>query len=376
MMLENRRYRLRELGIQIGKFPTGANNAITDVAGVLVGHKTVVHDEPTTARTGVTVILPRDGRVHEDYPFAGSFSFNGIGEMTGLHLVEEWGVLTSPIVFTSTHQVGTAWDTITRYGSRVFGGFAYKLPVVAETYDGFLNDANSFPILPQDVIDALEGASSGPVAEGAVGGGTGMISYDFKGGIGTSSRVIEIDGKAYTIGAIVQANHGARHLFRVNGVPVGQMIDQSRVPDPWDTGHEAPTVTGPQPDSSSILIVIATDAPLLPEQCKRLARRAAAGLARTGGIGHNTSGDLFLAFSTGNHYDPHNRTVANTQLQMIPHSLIDPLLESTAEVVEESILNALTAAQTTTGYLGRIAYALPLDELVEVMRRYSALNLG
>jgi D-aminopeptidase len=371
-MMSNGRSRLRDLGIHIGHFPTGHHNAITDVPGVLVGHKTVIRDEPAVVRTGVTVILPRDGRVHEDYPFAGFFSFNGIGEMSGLQLIEEWGVLTSPIVFTSTHQVGTAWDAITRYGSRIYGGFAYKLPVVAETYDGFLSDADSFPLVAQDVIDALESASSGPVAEGCVGGGTGMTSYDFKGGIGTSSRIVETGGLSYTIGAIVQANHGERHLFRVNGAPVGQILDTNRVPAPWNAGEENAPSPDPQPDSSSILIAVATDAPLLPGQCKRLARRAAAGMARTGGVGHNSSGDLFLAFSTGNHYDPQQRDVPTLQVQMIPHSLMNPLIEATAEVVEESILNALTAAQTMTGYQGRTAYALPLDALVEIMRQYPA----
>lgn len=375
-MMENGRSRLRDLGIQIGCFPTGHHNAITDVPGVLVGHKTVIHDEPSVARTGVTVILPRDGRVHEDYPFAGYFSFNGIGEMSGMHLVEEWGVLTSPIVFTSTHQVGTAWDALTRYGSRTYGGFAYKLPVVAETYDGFLSDADSFPLVAQDVIDALESASAGPVAEGCVGGGTGMTCYDFKGGIGTSSRMVETGGQAYTIGAIVQANHGERHLFRVNGAPVGQIIDTGRVPAPWQSGEENAPSSESQPDSSSILIAIATDAPLLPSQCKRLARRAAAGMARTGGVGHNSSGDLFLAFSTGNHYDPRNRDLPSLPVQMIPHSLMNPLIEATAEVVEESILNALTAAQTTTGYRGRTAHALPLDALVEIIRRYPTPESG
>lgn len=375
-MLNNRRSRLRDLGIQIGQFPTGLYNAITDVPGILVGHKTVIRDDPSVARTGVTVILPRDGRVHEDYPFAGYFSFNGIGEMTGLHLVEEWGVLTSPVVFTSTHQVGTAWDALTRYGSRMYGGFAYKLPVVAETYDGFLNDANAFPLVAQDVIDALESASSGPVEEGCVGGGTGMISYDFKGGIGTSSRVVQTGDQSYTIGALVQANHGTRSQLRVNGAPVGQVLNPSRVPEPWDTGGEAPQSTAPRPDSSSILIAVATDAPLLPSQCKRLARRAAAGMARTGGVGLNSSGDLFLAIATGNHYDPRTRDVSRLGVEMIPHHLMDPLIEATAEVVEESILNALTAAQTLTGYLGRTAYALPLEDLVEIMRRYPAPNLG
>jgi len=369
-MAEPQRTRLRELGIRIGQYPTGPNNAITDVPGVLVGHKTIIRDDPSIARTGVTVIQPRNTNVHEDCPFAGFFSFNGLGEMTGLHLVEEWGLLTSPIALTSTHQVGMVWDSLTKYGSRKFGGFAYKLPVVAETYDGFLSDGDSFPLVEQDVIDALESASSGAVEEGCVGGGTGMICYDFKGGIGTSSRVVEAGGKSYTVAAIVQANHGSRHLFQVKGAPVGQLINEKVVPLPWDPDEFATdNAPNPQPDSSSILVVIATDAPLLPEQCKRLARRATVGMARTGGVGYNSSGDLFLAFSTGNHYVPKEHS--EIDLKMLHHSLMNPLIEATAEAVEESILNAMCAARTTKGYNGRTAYELPLDELIKIMAQYT-----
>ena len=365
-MTDSPRARLRDLGIIIGRYPTGAYNAITDVPGVLVGHKTVIRDTPTVTRSGVTVVMPRDGKVHEDCPFAGFYSFNGVGEMTGLPLLEEWGTLSSPITMTNTNQVGMAWDTISRYGARYHGGFVYKLPVVAETYDGFLNDIDSYPLAPDDVIEALESVKSGPVAEGNVGGGTGMISYDFKGGIGTSSRVIETHGHAYTVGAIVQANHGSRHTLRINGAPVGTVLDSNQVPEPWqeeDTKSGAPL---PNVESSSILVIIGTDAPLLPVQCKRLARRATVGLARTGGVGYNTSGDLFLAFATGNHYDPANRDLK--PLTMLHHGMMDPLLEGTAEAVEEAILNALTAAETMTGYKGRTAYALPLEELQRIAR--------
>jgi len=361
------RFRLRDLGITIGRLNPGAFNAITDVPGVLVGHKTVIRDEPSISRSGVTVIIPRNGKVHEDFPFAGFFGFNGVGEMTGLHLVEEWGVLTSPVVMTNTNQVGMAWDAISRYGANRYGGFSYKLPVIAETYDGFLNDIDSYPLSREDVIEALESASSGPVAEGNVGGGTGMICYGFKGGIGTASRVVESASAAYTVGAIVQANHGIRHQLSINGAPVGLALNKTLVPEPQSPQGARVDAPVPDVDSSSILVVIATDAPLLPVQCKRLARRATIGLARTGGIGYNTSGDLFLAFSTGSHYSPAAHGVVS--LSMIHQNQMDPFIEAAAEAVEESILNALTSAETMTGYQGRTVHALPLEEMAAIVTR-------
>jgi D-aminopeptidase len=305
--------------------------------------------------------------VHEDYPFAGYSTFNGIGEMTGLHLVEEWGVLTSPVIMTSTAAVGMAWDAISRYGAKRYGGFVYKLPVVAETYDGFLTDMDAYPLRPEDVVEALESAASGPVAEGSVGGGTGMICYDFKGGIGSASRLVHAGGQQYTVGALVQANHGSRYQLRVAGAAVGEALDGSAVPKPWKPADDKAGTLNPDVESSSILVVLATDAPLLPEQCKRLARRAAVGLARTGGVGNNTSGDLFLAFATGNHYSP--STELPISLTMLPHNQMDPLIEAAAEAVEESILNALTAAASMTGYRGRKVWALPLDEMLRVVRK-------
>jgi D-aminopeptidase len=334
------------------------------VPGVRVGHKTLIQDEPVQARTGVSVILPRDGQVHQDFPFAGYAVLNGIGEMTGLHLVDEWGVLTTPVVLTNTGAVGLAVDALTRYGARKYGGFAYKLPVVAETYDGFLNDLDGFALSEGDVIAALEAAASGPVAEGNVGGGTGMICYDFKGGIGTSSRLVQIAEESYTIGVLVQANHGSRHMLRVDGVAVGELIDKAVVPGPQEGAEEPPAPQTGRVDSSSILIVIATDAPLLPEQCRRLARRATIGLARTGGAGFNSSGDIFLAFSTGNHYPADEHGVID--LKMLPHAVFDPLIEATAEAVEESILNALTAAEDMRGYRGRSVRALPIERLQQI----------
>jgi D-aminopeptidase len=357
------RARARDLGITIGRFSPGTHNAITDVAGVWVGHKTVIRDTPSVARTGVTVITAREGRLHEDYPFAGYFSFNGCGEMTGVPWIEESGLLASPIALTNTAQVGLVRDAITRYAVDHFGGSGgYWLPVAAETYDGWLNDLASYPLTVQDVYEALDSAASGPVAEGSVGGGTGMICHDFKAGIGTSSRVVETESGRYSVGALVQANYGDREFLRVDGVPVGREIGRDVVPLPWEAA----------PFSSSILVVLATDAPLLPVQCKRLARRATVGLARAGGTGHAFSGDLFLAFSTGNHCPP--RAKQPVEVRMFPLGQMDPLFDAAADAVEESILNALTAAETMTGYQGHVAYALPLDKLKQAMANYRGLE--
>ncbi len=352
--------RIRDLGLSIGRFPPGIFNAITDVPGILVGQRTLIQDRPYVVRTGISVIMPQNGSVHNSYPMAGYFVFNGVGEMTGLPLVDEWGVLTSPIVLTNTNQVGMAWNTISQYGARKFGGFVYKLPVVAETYDGDLSDINTYPLREEDVVAALESAVSGPVQEGNVGGGTGMTCYEFKGGIGTSSRLVKILGSTYTVGVFVQANHGRRHQLMIAGLPVGKLIGTERIP--------APVVGSDRKESSSILVIIATNAPLIPGQCRRLAKRATVGLARTGGIGYNTSGDLFLAFSIGNNYDP--KTERLVDLFMLPHEQMDPLFDATADAVEESILNALTSAETMIGYQNRIAYELPLDELSWLLKAH------
>ncbi len=355
------RRRLRELGIVIGHFPPGPLNAITDVPGVAVGQTTVVRDQPRAVRTGVTAIWPRLGSTHLDHAFAGHFSFNGYGEMTGLLWVEESGLLTCPVVLTNTHQVGLAHQTVIQYGLTRCGG-AFGLPVVAETYDGWLSDIDAFPLTADDVLHALESASTGPVQEGNSGGGTGTICHDFKGGTGTASRLWEVDGERYVVGALVQANHGDRRLLRVRGVPVGLEIGPQVVPVPeWDN-----------PVGGSIVVVLATDAPLLPTQCRRLARRATVGLARCGGIGHNGSGDLFLAFAVGNHVDATSRRPQ--PLSMLPHSELNPLFEAAAEAVEEAILNALTAAETMTGLHGRVVHAIPLEELERLVRRFGSVQ--
>ena len=352
------RSRIRDLGIQIGDLPTGEFNAITDVPGVLVGHTTLIHQKPNVARTGVTVILPRAGWIREDHAFAGFHRFNGNGEMTGILWIEESGLLGSMIALTNTHQVGVVRDALVRHAVEVQGGRGFMLPVVGETYDGWLNDIDLFNLTQEDVYQAIQAATSGPVAEGNVGGGTGMICHDFKGGIGTSSRLVNCDSGRFTLGALVQSNYGSRGQLRVNGVPIGQEIELDEVPSPW---------TSP-PKGGSILIILATDAPLLPIQCRRLAQRATAGLARAGGVGHNGSGDLFLAFATGNHIP--SGAAGSLQLQMLPHAQLDAFFEAAADVVEESILNALAAAETMTGYEGRTAQALPLDRVREIMARY------
>ncbi len=349
---------LRELGIAIGTLEAGLVNAITDVPGILVGHSTLIRDEPEVVRTGVTMIVPREGGIWTDYSYAGSHVLNGNGEMTGLIWVEESGMLGSPIGITNTAQVGLVRDYLVKESYRlgVFDGF--HLPVVGETWDGWLSTPESFPLTETEVAAALGSAASGPVTEGSVGGGTGMICHEFKGGIGTSSRVVDTAGESYTAGVLVQANYGARHDLRVDGVPVGRQIGFELVPSPW---HEAP-------NGGSIIVVIATDAPLLPDQCRRLAQRATVGLSRVGGYGHDSSGDIFLAFSTANHLE--EKVSAPRQVRTVPNEALDPLFHAVADATEESILNALCAAETMTGREGRVAYALPLDRMVDIVNHH------
>lgn len=344
------RARFRDLGLTIGRWPTGRHNAITDVAGVWVGHKTLIFDQPRVARTGVTAILPRAGQIWSNNCFAAFHSFNGCGEMTGMHWLGESGLLCYPILLTTTHHVGTVHEAMVAYGQEKGLTELSSLAVVGETWDGWLNDLDTFHIQPEHVYEALANAGPGPVAEGNVGGGTGMICHDFKGGIGTASRVVD----DYTVGVLVQANHGAREDLRVDGLPVGRLM--ADVPTPWSDEPAA---------SSSVIIIIATDAPLLPHQCRRLAQRAAVGFARVGGIGHNGSGDLFLAFATGN--DVPASAQEPVAIQMLPGHKMNPLFSALAEAVEEAILNVLTAAETMTGFRGRTAHALPLDALRAIM---------
>ena len=361
------RARLRDLNIGIGRLSPGTYNTITDVPGVLVGQRTIIQDEPRIARTGVTVVVPRED-IWNNQTFAGMFSLNGCGEMTGTIWIEESGLLHTPIGISNTNAVGVVRDAIAAYpleraGNTATTGAAAaswdgSLPVAAETWDGWLNDIFAFHVTKEHVFEALAAAKSGPVEEGCVGGGTGMICHEFKGGIGTSSRLVHYDHAHYTVGALVQTNYGERFTLRVDGVPVGRELSYDIVPNPW---YEPPR-------SSSIIIIIATDAPLLPIQCKRLAKRAALGLARVGGNGNNGSGDIFLAFSTG------NSIIAGTTglhtLTMLPHDEMDLLFEATADAVEEAILNALVAAETMTGYQGHTAHALPHDDLQRIMAKY------
>jgi D-aminopeptidase len=348
--------RLRDLDIRIGDYPTGAKNAITDVPGVLVGMTTLISDSPSVARTGVTAIFPRPD-IHIDSVFAGFHSFNGIGEMTGLPFLEETGMLSSPVLLTGTHQLGLAYDSLVRYGTQKYGGFTFTLPVVGETYDGWLNSVDKFPLREEHFISALESASDGPIAEGNTGGGTGMIAYEFKAGTGTASRQVTLLDRSYTVGVLVQANHGDRRHLLVDGVKVGRAIPEYIVPFPWASA----------PASSSILIIIATDAPLLSGGCKRLAQRAIVGLARTGGYGLDGSGDLFLAFSTGNHL-LRSGEPGLLKLEAVPFFSMDDLIIATVEAVEEAILNALIAAQTMVGIAGHTAQALPHELLLKAMK--------
>ncbi len=365
--------RASDLGVRIGTGMPGPLDAITDVAGVRVGHTTIVRgDGPLRVgegpvRTGVTVVVPCED-VGQRLVFAGCHRLNGNGELTGLEWVRESGVLTSPIALTNTHSVGVVHDALiaAQVRSRPIGEVAWSLPVVGETWDGVLNDVNGMHVQPSHVFAALTSASSGPVAEGNVGGGTGMICHEFKGGIGTASLVVGASGGNWTVGVLVQANYGTRARLSVAGVPVGLEIDVSEVPAPPDDDHLAGT--------GSIIAVVATDAPLLPHQCERLAQRAGLGVARMGGVGANTSGDLFIAFSTANADVPlasdQDEAAPVTTVRMLPNSTTTALFEGVIDATEEAIVNALVAAETMTGRDGITAYALPHDRLRDALRAY------
>jgi D-aminopeptidase len=308
------RARARTLGIAIGSLPTGPNNAITDVPGVLVGQVSVVRDQPHVVRSGVTMVVPREGGIWEDYAYAGSHILNGNGEMTGLGWIEESGMLGSPIGITGTAQVGLVRDQLVAEAYRLGLDDSFELPVVGETWDGWLSAIETFPVDARHVTDALAGAVEGPVPEGNTGGGTGSICHEFKGGTGTASRLVSALEATYTLGVLVQANYGARQDLRVDGVQVGVEIGLDVVPSPWIS----------PPSGGSIIGVIATDAPLLPDQCRRLARRATIGLGRVGGYGHDSSGDIFLAFATGNHLPA--RPGVLRSVASLPNETMDPSL--------------------------------------------------
>ena len=364
--------RARDLGVPFDGTP-GPLNAITDVAGVEVGYTTILRGEGKLVvgkgpvRTGVTAIIPRGHDSLNDPVYAGMFSLNGNGEMTGTHWIEESGFLEGPVVITNTHSVGVARDAVIawriKHGAADASGYWWSLPLVAETWDGWLNDTNGFHVKPEDVFHALDSAHGGAIEEGSVGGGTGMICYEFKGGNGTASRKIDIKvgkdkpAQSYTVGVFVQANFGRRALLMIVGVPVGKEIPGSVYKE----------------DTGSCIAVVATDAPLLPNQLKRLARRVSIGLARTGTISGNGSGDLFIAFSTANRNSWAPDQVTHS-VQTVPNDLMDPIFTGVVEATEEAVVNALVDNQTMTGAGNHRVEALPHDRLYEILKKYNRLK--
>lgn len=364
--------RARDLGIPFQGDP-GPLNAITDVAGVRVGHTTIIQGEGELVvgegpvRTGVTAILPRGG----DYEpvFAGWYALNGNGEMTGTTWIEESGFLEGPVMITNTHSVGIVHDAVIEWSRDhdanlpISPGVWWSLPVVAETWDGWLNDINGFHVTKEHAFSALDAASGGPVEEGAVGGGTGMVCNGFKGGIGTSSRVVG----DYTVGVLVQCNYGRRPDLLIAGVPVGAELAD------WDGASTRADAGSPRPpsDVGSIIVVVATDAPLLPHQLKRLARRVPVGIGRMGGYGSNSSGDIFVAFSTANSGAWSREE--NTAVEMVPNDAISPILQAVALATEEAITNAMIAAETMIGRDDHRIDALPEAEVRDILRRHGRL---
>ena len=349
--------RARDLGIPLEGTP-GKFDAITDVVGVSVGHKTLI--EGADVRTGVTAILPRATELF-DPVYAAWFSQNGNGEMTGTTWVEESGFLDGPVMITNTHSVGVVRDAVIAWRLRhqppKIVEDAWSLPVVAETWDGWLNDINGFHVKPEDAFAALDSAKSGPVTEGNVGGGTGMVCNEFKGGIGTASRVVSAKQGGYTVGVLVQCNYGLRPHLRIAGVPVGKEIPQERAY---------------QRETGSIIVVVATDAPLIPTQLKRVAKRVTDGLGRLGSISGNGSGDIFIAFSSANPHAYYGEKPAT--IQTLPNDSMDPIFEATVQATEEAVVNALVAAETMVGRDNHKVIALPHDQLRQVLKKYNRLS--
>lgn len=363
--------RARDLGVPFDGTP-GPLNAITDVNGVIVGHTTLISGEGKLqvgkgpVRTGVTAILPRGRDTMSNPVFAGWWSLNGNGEMTGTTWVEESGFLEGPVMITNTHSVGMVRDAVIQWrvnhGRPDPTGYWWSLPVVAETWDGWLNDINGFHVKPEDAFHAIDSAHGGAVEEGNVGGGTGMICNEFKGGIGTSSRKFEIKGASYTVGVLVQCNYGVRPNLRIAGVPVGKEI-------PEEAAYSSASFS--ELDRGSIIVVVATDAPLVSHQLKRLARRVSLGLGRNGSISGNGSGDIFIAFSTANSGAAGADHVVD--LKMLPNDLIEPVFASTVQATEEAVINAMVAAETMTGIENHKLIALPHERLREVLKKYNRL---
>ena len=343
------KFRARGIGLAFAG-TTGPNNAITDVPGVSVGYETLI--EGDSIRTGVTAILPRPKQDLATSVFAGCHSLNGNGELTGSHWIEEAGCCNGPITITNTHSLGTCRDASIQWMVKHLGVSGWALPVAGETYDGALNDINGFHIKPQHVFAAIDQARGGPIEEGSVGGGTGMICYGFKGGSGTASRVLTVANTAVTLGIFVQANFGLTSQLTIAGVPVGRHLAKT---------HE-------DPERGSIIAVVATDAPLLPHQLKRLTRRVGLGMGRSGAISGHGSGDLFLAFSTANEM-AHRNTDQLSSTQFIPDAQLDPLFEAVIQAVDEAILNAMVANETMTGFKGARVAALPIEAVLELMAR-------
>ena len=368
--------RARDLGVPfVGK--TGEFNAITDVKGVEVGYSTMISVEGENiigkgpVRTGVTAIFPR-GKVKKFSPvYANWYSLNGNGEMTGTTWVTESGFLETPIMITNTNSVGVVRDAVLKWyvDTDWYSGedWWYTYPVVAETYDGFLNDIYGFHVKEENVLEAIKNSSSGKIAEGNVGGGTGMMCLGFKGGTGTSSRVFKIKDSIYTVGAIVQSNFGAKRNLSIAGVPIGIELK-----DTLNYKFNAPPKSRRQEGDGSIIVIIATDAPLLPHQLKRIAKRIPLGVGIVGGRGSNGSGDIFLAFSTANK-NAFNRDETTT-VQSLPNDQLMPVFEATVQAVEEAIINAMVAADTMEGINGNKAYALPHDLLIEILKKYNRIK--
>jgi D-aminopeptidase len=368
--------RARELGIEIGLGQPGPLNAITDLAGVRVGHTTLIAgDGPLVpgqgpVRTGVTVIVPHEGEISEEPLFAGCHRLNGNGELTGLEWIRESGLLASPIALTNTHSVGLVRDALVRreIAARGLGKLFWSLPVVGETWDGCLNDINGQHVTAEHVTAALAGASAGSVAEGNVGGGTGMICHGFKGGIGSASRVVAAGDELFTVGVLVQANHGSRTGLQINGAPVGQVLNETLIPVPRLPEEAPPAGAG------SIIAVVATDAPLLPHQLARLAQRAGLGTAMLGAYAGNYSGDIFVAFSTAHRGFPAMNYGAvspvSVPVRMLSLTYIDALFEATVAATQEAIVNAMLAAETMVGRDGVTAWALDPERLLGVLATY------
>ena len=366
--------RARDLGIPFNGSP-GKYNSITDVDGILVGHETIIEGDGNLivgkgpVRTGITSILPRG--MNYDPVFAGWYSLNGNGEMTGTTWVEESGFLEGPIMITNTHSVGVVRDAVIEwsYKNKFYKtlynikDLFWTLPVVAETYDGSLNDINGFHVKKEHAFNALNNAKGGIISEGNVGGGTGMICHGFKGGIGTSSRKIDLKEKKYTLGVLVQANYGNRKELTIAGVPVGKEIE-----------NLLPKITfgEKQEGLGSIIVIVATDAPLLPNQLKRLARRVPLGISRVGGFGSNGSGDIFITFSTANPGAFNREEIRN--INFLPNDLMNPFLSATAQATEEAIVNALISAETMTGINNNTVYNLPHDRLKNILKKYNRLK--